>query len=93
MRTDTHTHTTHSAYAESLQVTRYYEGQYYELHYDFSQPNRAQVDPQKYPYGDVERSITIIAYLSDGFSGGETVFPRVPTPGTRGRNLLKNVGV
>ncbi len=94
-KTHTHTQTNtpnrNSAYAESLQVTRYHEGQYYELHYDFSQPNRAQVDPEKYPYGDVERSITIIAYLSEGFSGGETVFPRVPAPGTPGRNLLKRV--
>jgi hypothetical protein len=49
------------------------------------------VDPQKYPYGDVERSITVIAYLSEGFEGGATVFPRVPTPGSAGRNLLKRV--
>ncbi len=66
-----------SAHAESLQVTRYEEGQYYDLHYDFSQPGRDRVDPARYPHGDVERAATIIAYLSDGFEGGETVFPRV----------------
>ncbi len=84
-----------SAYAESLQVTRYDEGQYYDLHYDFSQPGRESADPAKYPFGDVERTATVIAYLSDGFEGGETVFPRVPRPdlgnGAKAQGLLDKV--
>jgi len=43
------------------------------------------VDPVKYPHGDVERSATLVLYLTDGFEGGETVFPRVKTPGSAGK--------
>lgn len=80
-----------SAYAENLQVTRYKKGDFYGLHYDFSQPNRKKADPKGYPYGDVERYATLVMYLSDGFEGGETVFPRVSTPGSPGKGLLKQV--
>ena len=95
-------------------MTRYRQGDYYGLHYDFSQPKRSirhiffrtcmssraptrcplrtepartrrEVDPVKYPHGDVERSATLVLYLTDGFEGGETVFPRVKTPGSAGK--------
>ena len=83
-----------SQYSESLQVTRYSEGGFYDLHYDFSQPNRQEAsasDPGLYPHGDVERSATLVLYLSDGFSGGETVFPRIASRGSPGNGLLEAV--
>lgn len=80
-----------SKYSEPLQVTRYSKGGFYDLHYDFSQPNRQVVSPGLYPHGDVERSATLVLYLSDGFSGGETVFPRIASPGSSGNGLLETI--
>lgn len=80
-----------TTHAEDLQITRYTPGDKYELHYDFSQPDRNLHAPQKFPHGDVERSITVLAYLTDDFEGGETVFPRVREPGTTGQGLLQKV--
>uniref|UniRef100_A0A7S4ETF0 Fe2OG dioxygenase domain-containing protein n=1 Tax=Chrysotila carterae TaxID=13221 RepID=A0A7S4ETF0_CHRCT len=53
--------------AEPLQVSRYRDGEAFGLHTD--------ADPQ----GSVLRAATLIVFLSDGFTGGETVFPRVPS--------------
>lgn len=79
-----------STHAEALQLTRYEVGERYDLHYDFSQPRRS--DAAKYPFGDVERHITVVAYLTDDFEGGETVFPRVSSLDVENpRNLLERV--
>ncbi|KAL3924111.1 MAG: hypothetical protein SGPRY_004013 [Prymnesium sp.] len=51
--------------AEPLQLSRYLPGESFGLHSD------ADVS------GTVLRTATIVAYLSAGFEGGETVFPRV----------------
>lgn len=44
-----------------------------------------------YPFGAVERSATLVVYLEDAFEGGETVFPRIATPGSLGNGLLESV--
>jgi len=54
-----------AAMAEPTQLARYSPGEAFGLHLD---PDSA---------GAVPRVATLITYLSDGFEGGETVFPRV----------------
>jgi len=48
---------------EPLSVLRYKPGQEYRLHLD------------TLPNGNNQRAVTAIAYLNDGFEGGETYFP------------------
>ncbi|CAI5467749.1 unnamed protein product [Closterium sp. Yama58-4] len=53
---------------ESMQVLRYAVGQKYDAHHDFFDE-----DEKKQQGG--HRYATVLMYLTDGFSGGETVFP------------------
>lgn len=60
--------------AESLGVNRYRQGQYFNMHYDFMNEAGVREDPM-FPQG-CQRAATVLAYLSDVESGGETVFVR-----------------
>ncbi|CAI5525628.1 unnamed protein product [Closterium sp. Naga37s-1] len=53
---------------ESMQVLRYAVGQKYDAHHDFFE------EDEKQQQGG-HRYATVLMYLTDGFHGGETVFP------------------
>ncbi|GJP36053.1 hypothetical protein CLOM_g20587 [Closterium sp. NIES-68] len=53
---------------ESMQVLRYAVGQKYDAHHDF-------FDEEESKQQGGHRYATVLMYLTDGFSGGETVFP------------------
>ncbi|CAI5500090.1 unnamed protein product [Closterium sp. Naga37s-1] len=53
---------------ESMQVLRYAVGQKYDSHHDFFE------EDEKQQQGG-HRYATVLMYLTDGFRGGETVFP------------------
>ncbi|CAI5527851.1 unnamed protein product [Closterium sp. Naga37s-1] len=53
---------------ESMQVLRYAVGQKYDAHHDYFE------EDEKQQQGG-HRYATVLMYLTDGFSGGETVFP------------------
>lgn len=56
--------------AEELQLTRYQPGQFYDEHWDhFSHPD--------FPKIENDRIATVILYLNDNFTGGDTVFTRL----------------
>lgn len=59
----------HESLAEPLQIARYRPSERYGLHTDSD------------IRGDVLRIATVLVYLSDGFEGGETIFPRVSLTG------------
>ena len=61
------------ALAEPTQITRYGKGEAYGLHLDASD--------------EVLRRATVLTYLSDGFGGGETSFPRVAAAQAQGSRL------
>lgn len=55
---------------ECLQLTRYRPGQFYEEHWDhFSHPNFDPIEN--------DRIATVIFYLNDNFTGGDTVFTKL----------------
>lgn len=67
---------------EDLQVARYEPTQEYKQHYDICHPTQAapehlEVCREEYKKNNCVRYITVILYLNDGFSGGETYFPRL----------------
>jgi len=54
---------------EYLQLVHYERGQQYTPHHDFTYPNTNTI-------GQPERFSTLILYLNEGMTGGETSFPR-----------------
>jgi prolyl 4-hydroxylase len=55
--------------AESLQVVRYKRGQEYTAHHDFVYPRQKhRLQPTRFA--------TLLLYLNDDYTGGQTVFPR-----------------
>jgi prolyl 4-hydroxylase len=66
---DDHVPYTHHALAESLQIVRYRAGEQYTAHHDFSYPS---VSHRLQP----TRHATLLIYLNDDYTGGDTVFPR-----------------
>ncbi|CAB9519489.1 Probable prolyl 4-hydroxylase [Seminavis robusta] len=65
-------YTQHSI-AESLQVVRYQPGEEYTAHHDFVYPSaRHRYQPTRYA--------TLLLYLNDDFTGGQTNFPRAVNP-------------
>mmetsp|Transcript_36356 Transcript_36356/g.49186 ORF Transcript_36356/g.49186 Transcript_36356/m.49186 type:complete len:106 (-) Transcript_36356:3-320(-) len=55
--------------AEQLQLVHYDVGEKYDAHYDWG------VDP-----GGASRFVTLLLYLSDFTSGGQTYFPKAQLP-------------
>jgi prolyl 4-hydroxylase len=71
-REDEEDYTQHSI-AESLQVVRYAPGEEYAAHHDFVYPSlRHRYQPTRYA--------TLLLYLNDDFTGGQTNFPRAVNP-------------
>lgn len=58
--------------AESWQLTKYTEGQYYKPHWDYFHEDFETSDGRK-----INRVATLIIYLNDDFEGGQTVFPSI----------------
>jgi prolyl 4-hydroxylase len=64
---------TQHSIAESLQVVRYQPGEEYSAHHDFVYPSlRHRYQPTRYA--------TLLLYLNDDFTGGQTNFPRSVNP-------------
>lgn len=55
-----------NSYRERIQVLRYQEGQHYTWHYDEGTDKNIN---------EYHRTISIVLYLTDDFSGGRTCFP------------------
>lgn len=55
-------------HAEPMQVLRYEIGQFYKTHHDQNSPRSSAWGP---------RMFTIFIYVGDGYTGGETAFPRL----------------
>jgi len=60
--------------AEDLQIANYGLGGHYEPHYDFAEED--EIDPFK-GLGNGNRIATVMFYLSQPLSGGNTVFPEI----------------
>jgi hypothetical protein len=54
--------------AEYMQLLEYKQGQYYRVHHDQNSPRSSAWGPRMY---------TFFMYLSDGYEGGKTHFPRL----------------
>jgi chlorite dismutase len=54
--------------AEHMQVLKYERGQFYKVHHDQNSPRSSAWGP---------RMFTMFMYIGDGYSGGETHFPRL----------------
>ena len=64
---------------ELVQVLRYNTGQKYDAHHDYFDPILYSKDPgtlRMTQHGKVNRMATVLWYLSDVESGGETIFPQ-----------------
>ena len=55
-------------HAEPMQVLRYETGQFYKVHHDQNSPRSSAWGP---------RMFTVFMYIGDGYTGGETAFPRL----------------
>jgi prolyl 4-hydroxylase len=67
--------------AEPMQVLRYEMGQFYKVHHDQNSPRSSAWGP---------RMFTVFMYIGDGYTGGETHFPRLnlTIPPGKGRACL-----
>jgi prolyl 4-hydroxylase len=65
------------AHLEDVQVVRYQPGGFFSPHYDACVGTKEFCHRMNQPYGP--RYITVLLYLSDELTGGETVFPRLGT--------------
>ena len=70
---------------EKLQLQKYPEGGYYKEHFDAKSEDHFQKDESF-----SQRKYSIIIYLNDDFSGGETIFPKknISVKPLQGRLLL-----
>lgn len=73
-----------TAIEDGLQVVRYAQNEGYDIHTDFfplgySPELGVNFNPME---GGTNRYVTVFAYLTDDFQGGQTVFPHVPKPGS-----------
>jgi prolyl 4-hydroxylase len=59
-------------HSEGVQVVRYLHGETFADHQDWFLPNASDADPRA-----GQRVLSVLVYLSDAFSGGETTFPRL----------------
>ena len=60
---------------EPMQALHYAVGQQFKPHHDFLDPNAPGFAGQLRRYG--QRIATVLVYLNDEYSGGETVFPKL----------------
>lgn len=60
---------------EPTQVLRYAVGEQFRPHHDFLDPNAPGFAEQLRLYG--QRIATVLVYLNDDYTGGETIFPKV----------------
>lgn len=67
--------------AEFMQLLEYKKGQFYKVHHDQNSPRSSAWGPRMY---------TFFLYLAEGYTGGETHFPRlnVTIPAKRGSALI-----
>lgn len=67
--------------AEPMQVLRYEQGQFYKTHHDQNSPRASAWGP---------RMFTIFMYVGDGYTGGETHFPKLnlTIPAGKGRACI-----
>jgi len=54
--------------AEPMQILRYETGQFYKVHHDQNSPRASAWGP---------RQFTVFMYIGDGYTGGQTHFPRL----------------
>lgn len=68
-------------YAEYMQVLEYQQGQFYKVHHDQNSPRSSAWGPRLY---------TFFMYLAEGYTGGETHFPRlnITVAAAKGRALV-----
>jgi hypothetical protein len=81
--------TGHSVYGfEDTSVLHYSPGEQFAPHYDFIEPNTQAALSDIASTG--QRAVTFLAYLNDGYEGGETNFPRLGRSykGTKGDALF-----
>jgi len=67
---------THGKYQEQLQVVKYGPGGFFKPHYDACEVGRmGDQYCEKMDKSNGPRLVTVLVYLSDNFTGGETRFP------------------
>lgn len=67
---------THGKYQEPLQVVKYDPGGFFKPHYDACETGRLGDEYcEKMDKANGPRLVTVLVYLSDEFTGGETHFP------------------
>ncbi len=69
-------------HGENIQFVKYLPGQKYEYHYDICHPFQCALEHRRNCKIDYEekksvRYITILVYLNDNFTGGETEFTKL----------------